>query len=45
MGDMKYSSSEQIVVIMLQMKAIKYIMYRFLRYAKATEIDTVSSNK
>ena len=45
MADMKYSSSEQNVVIISQMKAIRHIIYRFLRYAKATETDIVSLNK
>ena len=44
MADMKYSSSEQNVVITSQMKAIQYIIHRFLRYAKATETDIVSLN-
>ena len=45
MADMKYSSSEQNVVIISQMKAIQYIIHRFLRYEKATETDIVSLNK
>ena len=45
MADMIYSSSEQNVVIISQMKAIQHTIYRFLRYAKASETDIVSSNK
>ena len=45
MANMKYSSSEQNVVTISQMKAIQHIIYRFLRYAKASETDVVSSNK
>ena len=45
MADMKFSCSEKNVVILSQMKAIQHIMYKFLRYAKATKSDTASSNK
>ena len=45
MADMNYSSSEHNVVIISQMKAIQYIIHRFLRYAKPTETNIVSLNK